>query len=217
MVYSRKMLENDERRQEIAEELKGVTWEMRIRSVAETYVFFEHPDFKDHVFCSTSIIASRPLVVGEMMDVQVELAFDNARNCYGYVAKSAMRPQDNLFLNKYKSDFENLASVMQKLMQTSRIVKTEEEWKSELPAGWDWTVDFVEEHAEELQWVSNMLVQCGALVRLHGAPKLVTVEGIREILARYPRELHGLEYQFEKALLKAGKPVGRHPRRRRED
>ena len=213
MMYSRKMLENDERRQQIAEELKGVTWEMRIRSVAETYVFFEHPDFKDHVFCSTSIIASRPLVVGEMMDVQVELAFDNARNCYGYVAKSAMRPQDNLVLNKYKSDFENLAGVMQKLMQRSRNVKTEDEWKSLLPAGWDWTPDFVEEHTEELQWVANMLVQCGALSRLHGAPKLVTVDGIREILERYPHELHALEYEFEKALLKTGKPVGHHPRR----
>ena len=50
MVYSRKMLQNDERREQIAKELDGVTWQMKIRSVADTYVFFEHPDFKDHVF-----------------------------------------------------------------------------------------------------------------------------------------------------------------------
>ena len=209
MVYSRKMLQNDERRQQIEEELKGVTWEMRIRTVAETYVFFEHPDFKDHVFCSTSIIASRPLVVGEMMDVQVELAFDKARASWGYVAKSAMRPQDNLRLNVYKSDFENLSGVMHKLISKAKEVEDEAEWKSLLPAGWDWTPEFVEEHYEELRWVCNMLVQSGALVRLHGAPKRKTVDGIREILSRYPRELHALEYEFEKALSKVAQPVGR--------
>ena len=78
MVYSRKMLQNDERREQIAKELEGVTWQMKIRSVADTYVFFEHPDFKDHVFCSASIIPSRPLTVGEMMNVEVELAYDHA-------------------------------------------------------------------------------------------------------------------------------------------
>lgn len=214
MVYSRKMLKNDERRQQIAEELKNVVWEMKIRSVADTYVFFEHPDFKDHVFCSTSIIPSRPLTVGEMMHVEVELAYDNARDSWGYVAKSAMRPQDNLTINRYKTDFENLAGVVHRLLSRSKTVENEEEWKKKLPAGWDWPLAFTREHEEELNWVSNMMVQCGALVRLHGAPKLRTVEGILEVLGRYPRELQALQYQFEKALGKADPPVGHHISRR---
>ena len=214
MVYSRKMLKNDERRQQIAKELKNVVWEMKIRSVADTYVFFEHPDFKDHVFCSASIIPSRPLTVGQMMHVEVELAYDNARDSWGYVAKSAMRPQDNLVINRYKTDFENLAGVVHRLLSRAKTVENAEEWKKKLPAGWDWPLEFTLEHEEELNWVSNMMVQCGALVRLHGAPKLRTVEGILEVLGRYPRELQALQYQFQKALDKAEPPVGHHISRR---
>ena len=90
MVYSRKMLQNDERREQIAKELEGVTWQMKIRSVADTYVFFEHPDFKDHVFCSASIIPSRPLTVGEMMNVEVE-HFERESGSSGYTLKTLIR------------------------------------------------------------------------------------------------------------------------------
>ena len=63
-----------------------------------------------------------------------------------------------------------------------------------------------------------MMEQCGALVRLHGAPKMRTVDGIFEVLDRYPRELQSLTYHFQKALDKAEPPVGHHaPRRRRDD
>ena len=218
MVYSRKMLQNNERREQIAKELEGVTWQMKIRSVADTYVFFEHPDFKDHVFCSASIIPSRPLTVGEMMNVEVELAYDHARASWGYVAKSAMRPQDNLNIYRYKTDFENLASVVRRLVSKAKTMTNETDWKKKLPAGWDWPLAFAQEHEEELNWVSNMMEQCGALVRLHGAPKMRTVDGIFEVLDRYPRELQSLTYHFKKALDKAEPPVGHHaPRRRRDD
>ena len=100
-------------------------------------MFFEHPDFKDHVFCSASIIPSRPLTVGEMMNVEVELAYDHARASWGYVAKSAMRPQDNLNIYRYKTDFENLASVVRRLVSKARTMTNEADWKKKLPAGWD--------------------------------------------------------------------------------
>lgn len=199
MKYSRSLLQDDEKRRDIAEELLNKQWKMTVTRVEETYAFLSHPDFPDHVFCSNSVIPHRPILLGDKLVTEIKIIFDPARQSYSYVCDYACKPQDNLRTPLHKSEYENLAAKLNSILAKANSDISPEAWDKILPSYCPWTPAFCLRNKDQIKTVINKLTQCGSLIRLHGVPNGKAVEEIREVL-RSDQRFEPLAQLFENIL-----------------